>query len=661
MTKGGRRRKRKFRRQNRDDGTTATRTSGGTVVTFPPQAAPGSGPGEIGRITSTLPESPTDEASPASPAPPAPPERPTGRAAGGSTHAPADRGTAPIDPTQLLDPSELAGSPPGERAGFLVAPVSRPPVDAAPVADADPWLLIDPDDIGGPDRTPPADGAADARSGSDPETTSAPASEPGDADQADEAKRLADLEYLFAARTMDIGPLDLENRSAPIPSVAPAEPSADAEPMADARVVPSTDDPDAADLEPVDRFAGQAEQIPETDADADDGLPAAAGPTLGARALPVPTIDEQASGTPVADQPVTEDDAGEEADAGDNPTDKVRADDSTIDEGVTDEGAVIGTGTDEELDRLLADLSAATEAPAPPAEPSPPPPSSRVDVTVPSAQVVDHAATLGPDDTDDDQAPDESEPRLAATAESDSQPDLPSGGGSPATSVEQPASTMEAEDPAGLEAETRLAPRPDPAAAPDHIAAPEPPATPESPATPEPPVAPDHAATPQPSATPDPAPAPGPTPKPLAAPERSHTPAPRFSPGGPVRRRPVVAPRVQPARPGGHLFDGGRRPQEELASEQAAMSRAEVFASETSMMPAKTRRGDELPEVEPHDVGHSWFNLSGELPLLNIQDLQTMDGQSGRLRWFLIRLALVLVVLAVAVGGLYVALSAAAF
>ncbi len=89
--------------------------------------------------------------------------------------------------------------------------------------------------------------------------------------------------------------------------------------------------------------------------------------------------------------------------------------------------------------------------------------------------------------------------------------------------------------------------------------------------------------------------------------------------------------------------------------QQMAKYPAEVFASETAPLPARTRRGDQL-STEQHDAGHSWFNLSSELPILNLTDDSPKPQAQGRAVRFLKRTLLTLLTVAAIAGCLYVAL-----
>jgi hypothetical protein len=61
--------------------------------------------------------------------------------------------------------------------------------------------------------------------------------------------------------------------------------------------------------------------------------------------------------------------------------------------------------------------------------------------------------------------------------------------------------------------------------------------------------------------------------------------------------------------------------------------------------------------VEPHDVGHSWFNKSGELPLLNLTDDGKEVRTERRTGAFVKRTLLTVLILVAIIGCLYVALN----
>ncbi len=538
--------RRRFRRQSRETGTVSTRTSGGTVVTFPPQNAPGSGPGEIGRVTSSVPAV----------APGAPPS-----ANLGSTGI----ASAPVAPDVLLDPAELAPSPrvepTPERAGFLVAPSAQDRVrDVGAAAESGPWLLIDPEDVGRADTVPDASSdepVVETEAETETETMEAAPAKADDAATAgpEDQERLVDLEYLFAASTIDVGPIDLSTSETQIE--VPAEPVAFADPVTPVEPVTL-----AEPVVPV------PPQIPEIQS-------ASTIPAPGPSAIARPVVSEA------------------------NPADDFDARD--------------------DLDALLAEFSIAM-APArtsePKAEPAPdvaPPDVPEIDtpdessdelakptgfgigeVTVPSAEVIDHAAVIERGETVDLNLADITVPSAEVVDQSvdsalDAAPEL------------DVASELESEFDVAPELESELDVaselESEPVAdVPADIAEPAPPALPQPPG--------------------DPAPS------------------------------------------GGMFFETLNRRQTESSRSprRVAKSPAEVFASETSLLPARTRRGDQML-VEPHDVGHSWFNKSGELPLLNLTDDGKEVRTERRTGAFVKRTLLTVLILVAIIGCLYVALN----
>lgn len=61
--------------------------------------------------------------------------------------------------------------------------------------------------------------------------------------------------------------------------------------------------------------------------------------------------------------------------------------------------------------------------------------------------------------------------------------------------------------------------------------------------------------------------------------------------------------------------------------------------------------------VEQHDAGHSWFNKSGELPLLNLADDGNTVQAEPKAGAFVRRTLLTVLILAAIIGCLYVALN----
>ena len=462
-------------------------------------------------------------------------------------------------PGILLDPSEVAPSPKPEsgpeRAGFLIAPSTNDRAqDVGAAAESGPWLLIDPEDIGRPDPAP--DASFDEQTVSaEPEVVVDDSAAEVDSSAVDAVEddqdRLVDLEYLFAASTIDVGPIDLATADelVEIPSepVIPEPPQIPEIESASTVQVPAP----SAIARPV-----APEADPADDFDSQDDLDALLAEFSAAMAPAADTSDPEAEPAVDLDPVEAPEAVSPEGFADELPrTTGFGFDDVTVPSAEVIDNAPVVIGPSETVDLNLADI------------------------TVPSAEVVDHAAAL--DDRDLGSAPD-FDLNLELSA-----PEL-----------------LSADPGADVEPVPVPVPEPDPGLDSEHVVD----------------VAADNLSDLQPESMPQTA--------------------------------------TDPAPAGGLFFETRNRQQPEAprGRRRVAKSPAEVFASETSLLPARTRRGDQLL-VEQHDAGHSWFNKSGELPLLNLADDGNTVQAEPKAGAFVRRTLLTVLILAAIIGCLYVALN----